>query len=140
MSPFFHHLDECNNLYSLKWDPDSLEITGHTKCLQMNNNSSVSMNYCSGANNQKWIFGMPEINITENIDTKESLVEDQSVTNENIIENELKRIYCSNLQSAKHATALIAESSGLLAAEANNLPLCQRLKPMGESTCKSAVQ
>jgi hypothetical protein len=140
MSPFFHHMDECSNLYSLKWDPDSLEITGNTRCLQMNDNSSVFMNICSGENHQKWIFGMPEMNITESVDTKESLllqhhqyVEDQSVTNENIIENELKRIYCNNLQMARQATSLISESSGLLAARANNLPMCHRLKPMGEA-------
>jgi hypothetical protein len=106
----------------------------------MNDKSNVSMNICSGENNQKWIFGMPEMNIIENVDTKESLllqhhqyVVDQSVTNENIIENELKRIYCSNLQMARQATSLISESSGLLAAKANNLPICHRLKPMGES-------
>jgi hypothetical protein len=80
----------------------------------MNDKSSVSMNICSGENNQNWIFGMPEMNIKENVDTKESLllqhhqyVEDQSVTNENIIENELKRIYFNNLQMARQATSLI---------------------------------
>jgi hypothetical protein len=113
----------------------------------MNDNSSVFMNICSGENHQKWIFGMPEMNITENVDTKESLllqhhqyVEDQSVKNENIIENELKRIYCNNLQMARQATSLISESSGLLAARANNLPMCHRLKPMGESFLVQKVQ
>jgi hypothetical protein len=95
----------------------------------MNDNSSVSMNFCTGTNKQKWIFGMPEINFTSNIEAKEPLllghhqfIEDQSVINENVIENELKRIYCNNLQSARYTTTLIAESSGLLAARANNLP------------------
>ena len=139
MSPFLHQIDECSNLYSLKWNPNTLEITGKERCLQMNDNSSVSMNFCTGANKQKWIFGMPEINFTSNIDAKEPLllrhhqfIEDQSVINENVIENELKRIYCNNLQSARYTTTLIAESSGLLAARANNLPLCHRLKPLGD--------
>jgi hypothetical protein len=60
-------------------------------------------------------------------------VEDQSVTNENVIENELKRIYCNDLQTARYTTALIAESSGLLAARANKLAMCHRLKPLGDN-------
>ena len=112
MSPFLHQIDECSNLYSLKWNPNTLEITGKERCLQMNDNSSVSTNFCTGTNKQKWIFGMPEINFTSNIDAKEPLllrhhqfIEDQSIINE----NELKRIYCNNLQSARYTTTLIAE-------------------------------
>jgi hypothetical protein len=70
------------------------------------------MNFCTGTNKQKWIFGMPEINFNSNIDAKEPLllrhhqfIEDQSIINE----NELKRIYCNNLQSARYTTTLIAE-------------------------------
>jgi hypothetical protein len=118
MSPFLHQIDECSNLYSLKWNPNTLEITGKERCLKMNDNSSVSMNFCMGTNKQKRIFGLPEINITSNVDAKEPLllrhhqfIEDQSVINENVIENELKKIYCNNLQAARYTTTLIAESS-----------------------------
>jgi hypothetical protein len=106
-------MDECNNLYALKWNPNTLEITGKERCLQMNDNSSVSMNFCTGSNKQKWIFGIPETEITKNINAKEPLLlqhhqfaEDQSVTNENILENELKRIYCNDLQTARYTKSL----------------------------------
>ena len=58
-----------------------------------------------------------------------------------MLENELKRIYCNILQAARYTTTLIAESSGYLAARANNLPLCHRLKPNSDyfliQKCKS---
>ena len=46
MSPFLHQFDECSNLYSLKWNPNTLEISGKERCLQMNDYSSFSMNFC----------------------------------------------------------------------------------------------
>lgn len=50
-------------------------------------------------------------------------VEDESVNNENGIENELKSIQCNNLHAARYTTALITESCGLLAAKAiSSLP------------------
>ena len=148
MVPFLHQIDECSNFYSLRWNPNTLEITDKETCLQMNYNSFISMNFCTGKNRQKWIFGKAEINIKSNFDAKKPLllrnfqfIKDQSVINENVIENELKRIYCNNLQSARYTTTLIAESSDLLAARANNLPLCHRLKPLGDyfliQKCKS---
>ena len=110
------------------------------QCLQMNGNQSVTLNTCTGENNQKWILGTPNNPTTEDLEAKEPLllqhhqfIEDQSVNNENVIENELKRIYCNNLKTAQYTTALLAESSGILAAQANNLDMCNRLKPMGDS-------
>jgi hypothetical protein len=108
----------------LEWNPNTLEITVGNKmivqCLQMNSNQSVTLNTCTGENNQKWIFGTPNNPATEDLEAKEPLllqhhqfVEDQSVNNENIIENELKRIYCNNLKTARYTTALLAESSGI---------------------------
>ena len=93
----------------------------------MNSNESVALNTCTGENNQKWILGTPNNPTTEDLEAKEPLllqhhqfIEDQSVNNENIIENELKRIYCNNLKTSRYTTALLAESSGILAAQANN--------------------
>ena len=44
------------------------------------------------------------------------------------------RIYCDNIRTARYTTALLAESSGILAAKANNLPMFNRLKPIGDSS------
>ena len=49
----------------------------------------------------------------------------------NALLQEIKEIYCGNLQLRKYTTQLLAENNGLLAALANNLPLCSRLKPNG---------
>jgi hypothetical protein len=59
-------------------------------------------------------------------------MEHQAVVNENILAAEIQRIYCGNLQMRKHLTMLLAESNGLAAARANNLPQCQRLKVLGD--------
>ena len=50
---------------------------------------------------------------------------------ENGIQREIKEIYCDNLQLIRYTTQLLAESNGLIAARADNLPLCHRLKPNG---------
>ena len=56
-------------------------------------------------------------------------MEHQAIVNENIPAKEIRKIlYCGNLQVRKFTTMLLAESIGLLAAGANNLPQCQRLK------------
>jgi hypothetical protein len=64
----------------------------------MNGNTSAYISECTGKNNQKWIFGIPEMNVTQTIDVKEPLplhhhpfIEDQTVNNENSIKNELKK-------------------------------------------------
>ena len=61
----------------------------------MNSNQSVTLTTCIGENNQKWILGTPNNPATEDLEAKEPLllqqfVEDQSVNDENIIEDELK--------------------------------------------------
>ena len=55
-------------------------------------------------------------------------MEHQAIVNENIPAKEIRKIYCGNLQVRKFTTMLLAESNGLLAAGANNLLQCQRLK------------
>jgi hypothetical protein len=59
-------------------------------------------------------------------------MEHQAVVNENILAAEIQSIYCGNLQMRKYLTMLLAESNGLAAARANNLPQCQRLKVLGD--------
>ena len=61
----------------------------------MQSNQSVTLTTCIGENNQKWILGTPNNPATEDLEAKEPLllqqfVEDQSVNDENIIEDELK--------------------------------------------------
>jgi hypothetical protein len=58
-------------------------------------------------------------------------IEDLTLERENAILKEIKEIYCDNLQLRRYTTQLLAESNGLIAARANNLPMCHRLKPNG---------
>ena len=113
MSHFNHRIEECRwvfqGIHALEWNPNTLKLSVGNKmivqCLQMNGNQSVTLNTCTGENNQKWILGTPNNPTTEDLEAKEPLllqhhqfIEDQSVNNENIIENELKRIYCNNFK------------------------------------------
>ena len=59
-------------------------------------------------------------------------MQDKAVDRSNTLEKEIKEIYCGNLQVRRYLTLMLAESNGLLAAMANNLPLCHRLKPNGK--------
>ncbi len=85
--------------------------------------------------NQKWIFGPPEIAIKRNAEDSQLLLlqhqqymERRATTHENVLEQEIKKFYCGNLQVPKYTLMLLAEQNGLLAARANKLPMCQRLK------------
>jgi hypothetical protein len=49
---------------------------------------------------------------------------------------EIKKVYCDNLQMRRYTTILLAESSELMAAEAVGLPRCHRLKPNGQNLIK----
>ena len=59
-------------------------------------------------------------------------MEHQATVNENVLEKEIKKIYCGNLQVRRYTLMLLAEQNGLLAARANKLPACQRLKIYGD--------
>ncbi len=59
-------------------------------------------------------------------------MEHQAIVSENVLEKEIKKIYCGNLQVRRHTLMLLAEQNGLLAARANNLLMCQRLKMYGD--------
>jgi hypothetical protein len=59
-------------------------------------------------------------------------MERQATTHENVLEKEIQKIYCGNRQVRKYTLMLLAEQNGLLAARANKLPMCQRLKTYGE--------
>ena len=126
--------------YKAKWNPETLEIRGSGGCLTMNGNLSTSMFNCTGNVNQKWVLGTPP-HLTEIAEDDKlpllpqhhQFVEDQATQRENIIENEVKEVYCNNLQVRRYTTSLLAETNGLAAAMANNLPLCNRLKPSGKN-------
>jgi hypothetical protein len=64
------------------------------------------------------------------------------VINENIIENELKRIYCNNLKTARYTTTLLAESSGILAAQAthNNIITVSAKKHLVDTNLSSTTK
>jgi hypothetical protein len=89
--------------------------------------------------NQKWIFCPPKIPIKWKAEDSQPLLlqhhqymERQATTHENVLEKEIKKIYCGNLQVRKYTLMLLAEQNGLLAARANKLPMCQRLKTDGK--------
>ena len=59
-------------------------------------------------------------------------MEHQAVVHDNILAENIRKMYCGNLQMRKYLTMLLAESNGLAAARANTLPQCQRLKVLGD--------
>jgi hypothetical protein len=87
---------------------------------------------------RKWVFARTNIPVKSVSESKPLLLqhhqfmEHQAIVNENILAKEIRKIYCGNLQVRKFTTMLLAESNGLIAARANNLPQCQRLKVLGE--------
>ncbi len=124
----------------VQWDSNTFEIKGNGGCLQINDNTSVSMDVCSGESNKKWMLGTPPDLLTPSngdspplLSQHHQFVEDQALKHENIIEKELKAIYCDNLLMRRYTTTLLAETNGLTAAMVNNFPLCHRLKPSGSN-------
>jgi hypothetical protein len=59
-------------------------------------------------------------------------MEHQAVVNDNMLAENIRKMYCGNLQMRKYLTSLLAESNGLAAARANHLPEYQRLKVLGD--------
>ena len=131
------------NATKLVWNPNTLQITDGIQCLETRNNSRVAADKCmENVDAQQWLLEAPlhETNNTEEenqplLAQHHQFVEDKSVERANILEREIKQIYCGNLQVRRFTTLMLAESNGLLAAMANNLPLCHRLtkrKPNGK--------
>ena len=87
---------------------------------------------------QKWVFARTNIPVKSSSESKPLLLqhhqfmEHQAIVNKNILAKEIIKIYCGSLQVRKFTTMLLAESNEILAACANNLPQCQRLKVLGE--------
>jgi hypothetical protein len=123
----------------LMWNPETKVLTDGIFCLEAYKDRRVEAVNCSHTKtNQQWIFE-PErrkiIRPTEDngplLAQHHQYIEDKTLERENALLKEMKEIYCGNLQLRKYTTQLLAENNGLLAAMANNLPLCSRLKPNG---------
>ena len=123
----------------LVWNPETKQITDGKQCLAARNNMTVSSTKCDDSYEQKWLLDAPQ-HQTENTEEENQpllaqhhqFVEDSAVDRSNILEQEIKKVYCGNLQVRRYTTLMLAESNGLWAAMANNLPLCHRLKPNGK--------
>jgi hypothetical protein len=144
---------KCGSRCSFHWDSASLRIMGISEpnpatgaasqigCLALKFNAPdiIFFQDCNESELQKWVFGPPSTSALKRHSGESPLLiqhhqfmEHQTVGNENILAAEIQSIYCGNLQMRKHLTMLLAESNGLAAARANNLPQCQRLKVLGE--------
>ena len=123
----------------LIWNPYTSQITDGHFCLQAEKDLTVSVANCTQNENQQWQLGAPQ-HETENTDEENQpllaqhhqFIEDKAVARDNKLEEEIKAVYCGNLQLRRFTTLMLAESNGLLAAIANNLPVCHRLKPNGK--------
>ena len=133
----------CGQKINFRWNSETLEITsivdGREGCLTARGGLQPSLADCNQEKNQKWIFGLPNIPIKRKMDDGQPLLlqhhqymEHQATVNENVLEKEIKKIYCGNLQVRRYTLMLLAEQNGLLAARANKLPACQRLKIYGD--------
>ncbi len=135
---------DCDRKANFRWNSDTMEITAfmpnwREACLTAVVGSQPTLKNCTQEKNQKWIFGLPEIPTKRRMDDSQPLLlqhhqymERQATVHENVLEKEIKKVYCGNLQVRKYTTMLLAEQNGLLAARANKLPMCQRLKMYGE--------
>jgi hypothetical protein len=142
----------CGSRNNFHWDSASLRIIGIKEpnpatgaaskigclALQFNAPDIIFFQDCNESELQKWVLGPPSTAALKRHSGKSPLLiqhhqfmEHQAVVNENILASEIQSIYCGNLQMRKHLTMLLAESNGLAAARANNLPQCQRLKVLG---------
>jgi hypothetical protein len=138
---------KCDSRCNFRWDSASLRIIGISEpnsatgaasqigCLALKFNAPdiIFFQDCNESELQKWLFGPPSTSALKRHSGKSPLLiqhhqfmEHQAVVNENILAAEIQSIYCGNLQMRKHLTMLLAESNGLAAARANNLPQCQR--------------
>ena len=144
-APTYFHVKsaKCHRRSNFRWNSVTLEITCRLDdklgCLTMTDDHKTSIEVCRQWDSQRWVFGIPGIPISKKRDDNQPLffqhhqyTEHQAIVNENILEGEIKRIYCANLQIRKFTTQLLAESNGILAARANKLPMCQRLKVLGD--------
>ena len=123
----------------VRWNVQTKHITDGLQCLEAQNKTVLAAN-CEEKAAQQWLLDAPKNQESNTFEENQPLlaqhhqfVEDKLVGHENAIQDEIKRIHCGNLQVRKYTTHLLAESSGLLAAMANNLPLCHRLKPNGNN-------
>ncbi len=123
----------------LVWNPETTQITDGEKCLVAGKNQTLFPSDCADFPDQKWLLDAP-VHKTTNTDEENQpllaqhhqFIEDEAVERSNVLEREIKQVYCGNLQVRRYATLLLAETNGLMAAMANNLPLCHRLKPNGK--------
>jgi hypothetical protein len=123
----------------LVWNPETNQITDGVQCLVAGKNLTLYPAKCEDYEDQVWLVGAPQHQTTNTEEEDQPLlaqhhqfVEDEAVERANILEREIKQVYCGNLQVRRYTTLMLAESNGLLAAMANNLPLCHRLKPNGK--------
>jgi hypothetical protein len=143
--PTYFHVksSRCRQKFNFRWNSETLEITGMVDdregCLTAKLGLQPSLTDCNQEKNQKWIFGRPNIPIKRKMNDGQPLLlqhhqymEHQAIVSENVLEKEIKKIYCGNLQVRRYTLMLLAEQNGLLAARANNLPMCQRLKMYGD--------
>ncbi len=144
---------KCDSRCNFRWDSAALRIIGISEpnsatgatsqisclALKFNTPDIIFFQDCNESELQKWVFGPPNTSALKRHSGKSpfliqhhQFMEHQAVVNENILAAEIQSIYCGNLQMRKHLTMLLAESNGLAAARANNLPQCQRLKVLGD--------
>ena len=132
---------------NFRWDGQSLHIVGiaikptgvTTGCLSADNSDTARIFFkdCDDSDTEKWIFGPPGTYVPQKgggsaplLIQHHQFMEHQAVVHDNILAENIRKIYCGNLQMRKHLTMPLAESNGLAAARANNLPQCQRLKAL----------
>jgi hypothetical protein len=143
--PTYFHVksSQCRQKFYFRSNSETLEITGMVDgregCLAAKVGLEPSLSDCNQEKNQKWIFGHPNIRIKRKMNDGQPLLlqhhqymEHQAIVSENVLEKEIKKIKYGNLQVRRYTLMLLAEQNGLLAARANNLPMCQLLKMYGD--------
>ena len=89
----------------LIWNPDTSEKPDGQFCLQAAKDLTMSVANCTQHENQQWQLGAPQ-HETENTDEENQpllaqhhqFIEDKAVARDNKLEEEIKAVYCGNLQ------------------------------------------
>lgn len=123
----------------LIWNSETQQITDGKQCLEARKETVVATS-CKEKPAQQWLLEAPkhqdsntEMENQPLLAQHHQFIQDKLVEQNNALQEEIQRMHCGNLQVRRYTTQLLAETSGLLAAMANNLPVCHRLKPNGKN-------
>jgi hypothetical protein len=110
---------KCGQTINFRWDGQSLHIVGiaikptgvTTGCLSADNSDTARIFFkdCDDSDTEKWIFGTPSTYVPQKgggsaplLIQHHQFMEHQAVVHDNILAENIRKMYCGNLQMRKH--------------------------------------